>query len=296
MLQHIIIILQRLCRMGIQCPLFGPAAWKIARFLRRYFGSYRGLGPVQTVYDGSVRIWVSLSDHIESQIFWQGVQAADRGEVALLKSILRPDHVFFDVGANIGVFTLLAAKRLDRGCVHAFEPSGAHLTKLRDNLNLNRFQNVIVNAYGLSNASGQRTLFFPLNTTPLHNTGMASLFTGQLRDYTVEQVMVKRLDDYVMERAVSSVDVIKIDVEGSELDVLEGGVKTLAKYRPLVVMEVNKSHLAAAERSVEELLAFWKRMNYDLYRIDNNGALLAIQDVSNFLANQNIFCRPQDTD
>lgn len=292
MLRVIIIILQKLCRSGIQIPLLGRVGWKIAKALRLFFGTSREIGPLQTTYDRDIRMWVSLSDHIEAQIFWQGVQEADRGEVALLKSILRPDHVFFDVGANVGVFTLLAAKRLRDGCVHAFEPSSMHLFKMHNNIKLNGFRNIVVNPIALSNTASHRTLYFPKGTGLLQNTGMATLFEGLFTDYTAEHVQANRLDDYVIEQILTRVDVLKIDVEGSELDVLIGGVRTLDRFKPVIVMEVNQKHVTAAGRSIEEIVAFWHRIHYKIYRIKLDGSLCALSDASRFGDHQNIFCCP----
>lgn len=293
-IRFISIVLQKICRSGIPIPLLGSMFWKIARFLRIRFAIYGGSRRLQTTYDRNIRVWVSLSDHIESQIYWQGVQAADRGEVELLKSIFRSNQVFFDVGANIGVFTLLAAKRLTQGSVHAFEPSQVHLQKLHENLNLNPYRNIVVNSFGLSDTSCRKTLYIPRDTIPLRNTGMATFFAEQSHNYIKEQVQVKSLDQYIAERAIPDVDIIKIDVEGSELDVLTGAVTTLSRYKPAVVMEVSRTHLAAAGRSVEELFDFWRRMHYVLYRIDTHGGLRLIERVASFNDNQNIFCRPHD--
>jgi hypothetical protein len=160
MQKSVLLTIQKFCRLALKMPIIDRITWPLVRQVRLHFGKNDSFGPFETTFDGTTRIWVSLCDHIESQIFWQGVQEGDRGEVNLLKSILEPEHVFFDVGANIGVFTLIAARRVKDGRVHAFEPSEFHLKKLQRNVKINGFQNVVINPVGLSNSAAQRDLYF----------------------------------------------------------------------------------------------------------------------------------------
>lgn len=172
----IILLFQKITRYLLKLPVLKKIGWRLAIRFRRFFAKY-DIKDFQAPFDKDIKILVSLSDHIESQIFWQGVQSADRGEVELLKAIIKPEYIFFDIGANVGVFTLMAAKRLTSGHVYAFEPSQAHLKRLRANLELNNFKNVTIVPYALSNISNQKKdLYIPQDKCPLKNTGRASLY------------------------------------------------------------------------------------------------------------------------
>jgi len=288
----IAMLFQQITRNLIKVPIIKKVGWRLAIRLRRFFAKYN-IKDFQTTFDIDIKIWVSLSDHIESQIFWQGVQSADRGEVDLLKSILEPEHIFFDIGANVGVFTLMGARRLTLGWVYAFEPSQTHLKRLRANLELNNFKNVTIVPFALSNTSNQKKdLYIPLDCSSIKNTGRASLYPQKdfSNEYTVESVLTLTLDDYVLNNGVQRVDVIKIDVEGSEMDILEGGRFTINKFRPMIMMEVNKVHLQGSGRSLKELIEFYKSLDYKIFRILDNGKLLEISQLSEFTDSQNIFC------
>lgn len=291
-----LLILQQLSRLAVNAPIVSHIAWRLLPRVRRYFSLHNSFGNLQTKFDGGTKIWVCLSDHIESQIFWQGVQGGDRGEVKLLKSILKPDDVFIDVGANVGVFTLMAAKRLVDGQIHAFEPFKTNLNRLRANLSLNQFRNVVVNATALSNISSNRDLFISaVNASGgIRNTGLASFYVGKQEISHSKKVSVSTitLDEYVQRSGLEKLDVIKIDVEGAEMDVLEGGLESLRKFRPIILMEVNERHLNYASRTIAELLKFWGSLDYSIAIIDHSGRLKYIRTPADFRAHQNICCHP----
>jgi FkbM family methyltransferase len=288
------VVLRALVSHLLRLPVMGAWMWQRMHVLRAYFAHRFGDARFIARFDGGTRISISLADHIESQIFWQGVQEGDRGEVELLKQLLKPGDVFLDVGANVGVFTLLAAKRLSEGRVHAFEPSPFHLEKLAANLRLNAFENIEVHPVGLSDSAGISTLFFPPSEDGLTNTGMASQFRHSALVAWEEQVRCVVLDEYVRDAKIKKIDVMKIDVEGAELKVLEGGKSCIAEHRPYVVMEVSREHLARAGEKVERLVHFWKALGYRLYTVDNVDGLCQVEDPDQLVAHQNIYCDPGD--
>jgi len=270
--------------------------WRLVPQVRLHFSKADSFGMFETTFDDTTKIWVSLCDHIESQIFFQGVQEADRGEVKLLKSVLEPEHVFFDIGANIGVFTLIAAKRVKDGKVHAFEPSEFHVKKLQENVRINGFQNIVINPVGLSNSAACRKLYFPKLKESMTNTGQASFYVleGKTAEYDEERVTTIRLDDYVEEKALQRMDVMKIDVEGAEMEILEGGLKTLNTFRPRVMMEVSKMNLTCAGRTLKEVIDFWGSLDYDIFVIKHDGKFTPVNALSSFKDHQNIFCCPRE--
>lgn len=285
--------IQKIVRALLQLPIAGPSMWRNIHKVRNHFANHLINKRFVTQYDDDIKINVSLSDHIESQIFWQGVQEGDRGEVTLLKSLFAPHHTFLDIGGNIGVFTLLAAKRLTKGAVHTFEPSLYHLEKMKANLQLNKFDNVHIHAVALSNRSAHSTLYFP-PTPPgyLTNSGMASQFRFDQPQSKTEDITCVRLDDYMKSCGITSVHLMKIDVEGAEMDVLTGAIETIRSNRPHVVMEIDISHLRRAGRSVQEVIAYWNELQYRIFRIEHDAKLTPICSASDFVEHQNIHCEP----
>jgi len=287
-------LLQAIVRPALKTDLLKHAAWRLILKLRNEFAQAVPPMELETTFDENVRIVTSLSDHIEAQVFWQGFQEADEGVILLLKRFLPPDGSFIDVGANIGTFTLVAARRAVRGQVHAFEPSAHHFTRLMHNVELNDFKNVVLNRKGLYDQPGEAVLFLPSHAGEMNNSGAASLYTSGLEEarQVSEAVSLIRLDDYIQDRSIGRVDIIKFDIEGAELKALEGARETIARFRPLVFMELDLDNLRRAECSPEEVLQLWKSLNYEVSIILVNGKTVPVTSSKEFGSHQNLQCRP----
>ena len=274
-------------RRTLRSKMFGWIAWRIAPKVRRIFATNV---QIETSYSNNVKFIANLKDHIESQIFWQGVQAGDRGKLALMLRKLRPNNVLFDVGANVGTFTLAAASKLQHGEVHAFEPWSAHLERLSANINLNGFTNIHVNPFALGVETGTAMLHI---IDPV-NTGMATLYpdTRAMPEQpdTIYAVSSRFLDDYVRETGVNRLDMMKIDVEGGELKVLLGGRKSLEQFRPKILMEMNPEHLARAGASAADIFDLLRSLNYSISRIEFNEDLTLLSGPKDLIDHQNVYC------
>jgi FkbM family methyltransferase len=146
--------------------------------------------------------------------------------VEWLKSTLRPGDVFWDVGANVGVMTLVAARRCAR--VVAFEPEPSARRRLEENIAMNAIANVTVMplALGARDGSGR------MRRGPATNLGMSRLASGEEAG---EAVAIRAADALVAE-GVPAPDAMKVDVEGAELGVFEGarGILRTSQLRAAV--------------------------------------------------------------
>lgn len=278
-------VLRFLLRLFISVPITSNFAWRLAPLLRERFRSDH---ETLAIFDRRIRIHANLSQHIESQIFWHGVQEGDRGKMRLLAQLLRPSDVFLDIGANVGVFSLFGAARLRDGQVHAFEPYEPHLSRFRDNIALNGYRNISVNALALSNEAGRVNLHVPLT----NNTGMASFFPdeGDARQFSTHSVETMTLDAYVARQNIRRVDIIKMDVEGAELQILEGGLRTIKSHSPDILMEVNVDHISRAGSSLAYLIGFFDGIGYEISKIMHDGSTKPIYGPADFDEHQNIHC------
>lgn len=154
-------ILQKIIRFGVSNSVTETWTYKLTTNVLRHYRFRSNDVIIQTTYDDDIQIEVNLRDLLGAQIYFQGVDRKDRGEVRLLKRLLKPNDVVFDVGANIGVITMLAAKHVPYGTVHSFEPSSENVARLQRNLSLNQFNNVIVNQTAVSSKVGELELFIP---------------------------------------------------------------------------------------------------------------------------------------
>lgn len=201
----------------------------------------------------------------------------EEATTALFSRLLRPGMTVFDVGSNIGYYTLLAARAVGpAGRVHAFEATPAVAKRLAENVELNRFTNVTVNHLAVCDREGE--VEFNLqedsegNSMVVSDPGQASV-----------RVPATTLDAYAKRQGISRVDVIKIDVEGVEGLVLEGGRALLGGAQPpVLIIESNPATLRAAGNSPERLCERLASFGYRCFGIEQ---LLPEPDaVWNFLA------------
>jgi len=150
------------------------------------------------------------------------------------------DHVasgstFYDIGANVGFFTLVAAKIVGAdGFVVAFEPLPANVRQLEKNVTLNALTNVTVIPKAVGSIEGLAG--FAVGDDGRDNSRLSE---GPAEGAGEIEVPVTTVDAAVREHDLRMPDVLKIDVEGSEIEVLRGALQTIRRSRPLIVAEVH---------------------------------------------------------
>jgi FkbM family methyltransferase len=160
---------------------------------------------------------------------------------AAITHLVRPGMIVYDVGANVGFLTLLFAKAVGKeGCVIAFEPVAANSERIGYNAKLNGFTNIIVRLEAVGGSDG--TAGFTIGAFPtigkLQQAGASS-------SEEVREVPVRSLDSVIKE--LPPPDLLKIDIEGAEVDCLCGARSLLKENRPLLLIELHATNQAVAE-------------------------------------------------
>lgn len=156
---------------------------------------------------------------------------------------VRPNSVFWDVGANVGFYSLLASKLVGSGKVFAFEPAPRNLSYLRKHLALNRAANVEVLAVAVSDRNGTSSF-------EVEETG----FMGHLSGEGSITVPTAALDSLVEAGKVLPPDYVKMDIEGAELLALRGASRTFQQFRPVLFLA---THGREVETECRHLLELW---------------------------------------
>jgi len=194
--------------------------------------------------------------------------AGGEPELLMLGALLPTGGVAIDVGANRGVYAF-ALSQIARE-VHAFEPNPdfAHLAR---HMLAGR---AVVHAVALSNASGRAALFVPIaeDGSELHLAGSLKNTHGQFAQQRVIDTPVKTLDSYRMR----DVTFIKVDVEGSELEVLEGARATIARDRPVLLLELLSGTHSAPLAITREVCDSY---GYDAFVVHGSERLDALQTI-----------------
>ena len=170
---------------------------------------------------------------------------------AIFRQVITENMNIVDIGANIGYFSLLAASIIgNKGKVFAFEPDPDNYEILVKNIKLNGYKNVVSLPKAVSNKNGTSTFF------QYDPTGWSSFFSSNANPVGVISVETVTLDDYFSN--IGLIDVVKIDVEGAEILVLEGMKKVIEKNDNIkIFIEFNPGCIENAEFSK---MQFWNTM------------------------------------
>ena len=200
-------------------------------------------------------------NYLEQEIIKTGVW--ERQTSAVFKEIIQPGMVIVDIGANIGYFSFLSAILSGpTGSVHAFEPCPEYRKRMLNSLECNCFDQIRVMPYALSDKKQQRNLYKGLASARMEKWTHADPVFNKIHDVIVVDCMT--LDDYSSQN-LSRLDVLKIDVDGHEVNVVNGGRNTIEKYKPVIVIELYEPALNDAGTSVTELLDIFEELNYVPY-------------------------------
>lgn len=207
--------------------------------------------------ESPLRIEVTPREAINRAIFLYGT--FELSETRLVQALLRPGMTFVDVGAHIGYYTLIGSRLVGpTGHVHGFEPGGAMGAQLAANVARNRLDNVVIHREALAHQSGE-VGFYP--SLVAGNQGISSILAGAGRGTPV-MVPSLSLDDFAA-RLGARIDLLKMDIEGAELQVIEGGQRTLrASDAPPLIFEAHD--LAPVAEALHALGYHIRRLDYSL--------------------------------
>jgi FkbM family methyltransferase len=240
-------------------------AFQLRRKIWKYFQQRKQHVPLITKWYCGLRLHLYLSNDISKQLYIAG--CFEPNEFAFLDKVLAPGMTFIDAGANDGLFTLFAAQRVGpTGQVWAFEPSEREFLRLRRNLQLNQLNNVRSFKLALAQRQGEAEIKIADDEHSGQNT--LGDFAYQIELARCERVPTSRLDDLVHQECLPRVDIIKLDVEGSELSVLAGASGVLRKLRPLLLLEINENALQFQGTSGATLVEFLRSNDYEIYGFD----------------------------
>ena len=214
----------------------------------------------------------------------------ETGTTNLLKNILKHDDIVFDVGANIGWYTLLFAKILTDGQCHAFEPVPWIYDKLKANCSLNNVEsNVFLNLMAMGNAD-KNVQLHTFSGLPHGHSSISSLSRD---DFNINEAQMITLNEYIDIKKIEKVDLIKCDVEGAELKVLEGSSNLFSlKVPPMWVFEMNEETSKAFGYSPNDILKFLLKFHdYEFYRIKGAwGCVIPMDTIYDYENGDNVLC------
>lgn len=214
-----------------------------------------------SLYEGG-RMRYYLDSKLSQTLFIGQFEDAER---QFTKRFLKAGDTFFDVGSNVGLFSLIAAPRVGPvGHVHAFEPAAKTFERLSENVGLNALDNVTCHRVAASSESATLEMS---SYTEGHDAWSTLARPVEGWTHQVEKVTAIMLDDFVKEHGLlGAVHLVKVDVEGWEVHTLQGAYQMLTRQdAPVLLIEFTDENALAAGTTCQELYQTVEQLGYELY-------------------------------
>ena len=195
-----------------------------------------------------------------------------QGEIDICKKILRPRDVVIEVGSNIGSHTLALAKTVNKGAVFAFEPQNVIFQNLCSNISMNSITNCFCYQSAVSDKSKEQYFIPNLDYTRQNNFGGISI-SNEKKDFSIP-VEVVTLDDKF--NNLNTLKILKMDIEGNELNALIGGYNLIKRTKPFIYLENDR--LDKSKELIEFIFSFGYRIFWHISKLYNK---------NNFFENSN---------
>lgn len=216
-----------------------------------------------------------------------------------IKDAVPKDGVVFDIGANVGHMTLLFAKEfVPSGRVFAYEPDPDNFKNCKKNIDLNDFQNITLIQEALQENNDLEFLNFnirrAIDGSGNQNRGISSLKAIKKFHKETISVKVSTLDKEVKRLEISSLNFIKIDVEGAEFNVLSGGEETIRRFQPIIQYEYsNVLDRLTNEKNTEKTFLLLDSLGYTQYFLDESNTIVRLTKADCAMKDANILCFPK---
>ena len=201
---------------------------------------------------------IDLSDNLQRQIYFKGIY--EPNVTKLLEQTLNRGDIFIDIGANIGYFSVIASHIIGpTGEVHSFEPIPEIFESLKYNVTINSISNIYLNQTAIHKIETSLPLYLPADG----NNGSGSLIRHPHLPGQSIMCPAKPLDDYISATGLKSVNLIKIDIEGNELNALKGMERLLSSHQPpKIICEGIPELIVGSGQTLNQLFEYLESLDY----------------------------------
>lgn len=231
-------------------------------------------------YNGVV-LSLDISDYLAHYLYF-GFKDSSHQK---LYSLVKENDLVLDIGTNFGTTILQFAKIIGKdGLAYGFEPDPTNFSICQNNIKLNKFSNIQVENLGVG--SKNDTLLLVVDSE--YNRGMNKI---SFENNGKESFLVKIIciDDWIENNNITQVNLIKIDVEGFEMEVLKGAEKTLRTFKPLLFIELDNNNLKLHNSSAKELVEYLMLLGYKILHAETESVILNTADFKN--CHYDIICK-----
>jgi FkbM family methyltransferase len=236
--------------------------------------------------------WMKRNDNLAEPLL---AGAFENAELAFVDKFLQPGMTVLDIGAHQGLYSLVASRRVGpAGRVFSFEPSPRERRALRLNLAINFSLNVTVQGLALGSLETTADLYVVQG----YQTGCNSLRPPEVLSSTkLVRVNITTLDRWLSQHPISHIDLIKLDVEGAELDVLRGAKSLLTRDRGTIILcELQDVRSGPWGHKAKDVAALLQDLGFKWHRCDSNGDLIRVPDNFDQFEGNFVAARPEGLD
>jgi FkbM family methyltransferase len=212
--------------------------------------------------------------YIENELYWMGLETKwEKQSIRIWTELSKSSTFIFDIGANTGIFSLLAKAYNSDSVVYAFEPQPNIYKCLVKQIELNQFNIQAINI-ALSNENGT-SKFYNYTFSDDANSTAGSL-NKEFRDLPGQHyidVTTRTLTDFVHENKINRIDLIKMDVESFEPQVIKGGIDVISEHKPIMIIEIQDDQVGM------QLSNMLKPLGYIYFNIDENRGLISVEEL-----------------
>ena len=195
-------------------------------------------------------------------------------EIELISKISKKNKVFLiDCGCNYGFYSFYTASLSDRNSVIAIEASPTTAKDFEKNLNLNKFNNIVLKNCAVSDNDD-----IAINFNESKNDWESSLTHSEFVESKVSKIRTQKIDTIIKDEKLNDYSLlIKLDIEGHELQALEGAKNTIEKYKPIIIIELSTYIFNKNDKAFDRLKFFLTEFDYSIY--NTKKILTSLEDI-----------------
>lgn len=255
--------------------------YKIIPFKKEIFSAVKKIWkPEKSVYqhlhfNGTIKVDVNETKsfkikhygyQVENELFWAGIDGGfEKESIKLWIKLCSKANTIVDIGANTGVYSLIAKALKPEATVYALEPVKRVFDKLIENVHLNNYDIISIEK-AASNFNGTATIY-DVDSEHTYSVTVNKNFFPKDQKVIETQIETITMDSFIEEYKIENIDLIKIDVETHEPEVLEGYKKYLAIHKPTMLVEILSKEIGA------QVTALVDGLGYLYFNIDERGGI-----------------------
>tara|TARA_B100000767_G_C19651979_1_gene487170 strand:+ start:59 stop:955 length:897 start_codon:yes stop_codon:yes gene_type:complete len=226
------------------------------------------------------KIFASNKKNITSHTLLKKCKFDDQSELRLIKKISKKNKIFLlDCGCNYGFYSFYTASLSSQNSVIAIEASPTTAKDFEKNFNLNKFKNIALKNFAISNTDN---ITITLNESK--NDWESSLTHSEFDKKKVTKVKTKKIDTIIKNKKIDDYSLlIKLDIEGHELQAIEGAKNTIKKYKPIIIIELSSYIFSKKNRAFDNFKSFLVKFNYSIYSIKKKK--ISLEDIVSLIDN-----------